>query len=238
MARPRKSVDQTSTVSVSLRVDPAIKYAIDLAARIQKRTVTGVVEWSVEKALGEVTMPIDFMVEGDSGRPELPEPQSVIDAVKERLWSPDEAIRLVRLAFEYPSLLSFEESLIWESIRLSPPFWKFTPRVLTDASPWKNARLVVISQYWETLVKRVRDEGGIVQVSYEDVGLPTPLELEERKAQAIKDSSGYLEELALENDRLMRENKALKYLTDNLKDFLMKIDPQTAKLIEDLPPKP
>ena len=80
--------------------------------------------------------------------------------------------------------------------------------------------------------------GGIVQVSYEDVGLPTPLELEERKAQAIKDSSGYLEELALENDRLMRENKALKYLTDNLKDFLMKIDPQTAKLIEDLPPKP
>ena len=113
MARPRKSVDQTSTVSVSLRVAPAIKYAIDLAARIQKRTVTGVVEWSVEKALGEVTMPIDFMVEGDSGRPELPEPQSVIDAVKERLWSPDEAIRLVRLAFEYPSLLSFEESLIW-----------------------------------------------------------------------------------------------------------------------------
>lgn len=231
MARPKKTADQAATVSVSLRIDPRIKYGIDLAARVQKRTVTGVVEWAVERALSDVKMPVDFTVVGRQGKPVLPEPQSVLDAVIERLWSPDEATRLMRLAFECPSLLTFEEGLIWESIRLSPPFWRFTPRVVAEASPWKNARLEVVSKYWDTLVERVRAEG-IVQVSFEDVGLPTPHELEERKAQAIQES-GYFQELALENEQLRQQNEALKYLTDNLKELLMKIDPKSAKLIED-----
>lgn len=237
MARPRKVSDQSSTVSVSLRVDPAIKYAIDIAARVQKRTVTGVVEWSVEKALAEVMMPADFLVEGSKG-PVLPEPVSVMAAVKERLWSPDESIRLVTLAFQYPSLLTFDESRVWESIRLSPPFWKFTPRVLVEANPWKNARLEVISAYWGKLLERVQEAGGIVQVTYEDVGLPTPLELEERKAKAISDSSGYYQDLELEAENLRSQNKALVYMTDQLLALLKKIDPEKASLIEDLQPRP
>ncbi|EGH00972.1 hypothetical protein PSYAE_03197 [Pseudomonas amygdali pv. aesculi str. 0893_23] len=238
MARPRKTTDQSSTVSVSLRVDPAIKYAIDIAARIQKRTVTGVVEWSVERALADVKMPVDFMVMNDQFKPEMPEPQSVMEAVKERLWSPDDATRLVRLAFECPSLLTFEEGLIWESIRLSPPFWRFTPRVVTEASPWKNARLEVISKYWSKLVGRIQEAGGIVQVTYEDVELPTPLELEERKAEALQ-QNGYYQEIAMEVEQLRNENKALRSLTDSLKTVLMKIDPKTAKFNEeDLPPQP
>ncbi|PZQ37142.1 hypothetical protein [Pseudomonas ceruminis] len=237
MARPRKTTDQSSTVSVSLRVDPAIKYAIDIAARIQKRTVTGVVEWSVEQALSDVKMPVDFMVLNDQHKPEMPDPQSVMDAVKERLWSPDEAIRVVRLAFEYPSLLTFEEGLIWESIRLSPPFWRYTPRVITDASPWKNARLDVLSKYWPDLIQRIQEAGSVVQVTYEDVGLPTPKELEERKAEAIQ-QGGYFEEMAMENERLKNENEALRALSDSLRTVLMKIDPKTAKFKEeDLPPK-
>lgn len=237
MARPRKTTDQSSTVSVSLRVDPAIKYAIDIAARIQKRTVTGVVEWSVEKALSDVKMPVDFMVLDESYKPQMPKPQNVMDAVRERLWSPDEATRVVRLAFECPSLLTFEEGLIWESLRLSPPFWKFTPRVITDASPWKNARMNIISKYWSELVRRVQEAGSIVQVSYEDVGLPTPKEIEEMKAEAIK-QGGYFEEIAMENDHLRHENKALRIMTESLRELLMKIDPKTAKFKEeDLPPK-
>ncbi|SDI79137.1 hypothetical protein [Pseudomonas abietaniphila] len=237
MARPRKASDQSSTVSVSLRVDPAIKYAIDIAARVQKRTVTGVVEWSVEKALDQVMMPADFLVEGNKG-PALPEPISVIKAVKEKLWSPDEAIRLVTLAFQYPSLLAFDESIVWESIRLSPPFWKFTPRVLTEANPWRNARLDVISSYWETLLQRIADAGGIVQVSYEDVGLPTPLELEERKAKAITESDGFYQQMAIESENLRRQNEALHYLTDQLFELLKKVDPEKAKSIKGLPPLP
>lgn len=237
MARPRKANDQSSTVSVSLRVDPAIKYAIDIAARIQKRTVTGVVEWSVERALADVKMPIDFMVLDDKFKPEMPAPQSVMDAVKDRLWSPDEAIRLVRLAFEYPSLLTFEEALVWESIRLSPPFWRYTPRVITEAHPWKNARLEVISKYWPDLIRRVREVGGIVQVTYEEAGLPTPLELEERKFDALE-QNGYYQEIAMEVEHLRNENKALKFLTDSLKALLMKIDPETGKFREDSPPQP
>lgn len=236
MARPRKTADQGSTVSVSLRVDPAIKYAIDIAARIQKRTVTGVVEWSVEKSLATVLMPRDFMVEGNKS-PELPESESVIDAVKDRLWSPDDAIRLVRLAFEFPSLLTFEESLLWESLRLSPPFWRFTPVVVVEASPWKNARLDVITKYWPELTRRVSESGKIVQVTWEDVGLPTPYELEERKAEAIK-QGGYYQDVERENDALRAENKALKYLTDNLRTLLLKIDPASVKLKEDQPPQP
>lgn len=237
MARPRKATDQSSTVSVSLRVDPAIKYAIDIAARVQKRTVTGVVEWSVEKALDEVMMPADFLVEGNKG-PEMPDPVSVMAAVKERLWSPDEAIRLVTLAFQYPSLLTFDESIVWESIRLSPPFWKFTPRIIVEANPWRNARLDVISSYWETLLQRIADAGGIVQVNYEDVGLPTPLELEERKAKAISESDGFYQQMAIESENLRRQNEALRFLTDQLFEVLKKVDPEKANAIKDLQPRP
>ena len=40
----------SASVSVSMRLDPKTKYLIDLLARDQKRTITGVIEWAIERA--------------------------------------------------------------------------------------------------------------------------------------------------------------------------------------------
>ena len=49
MPRPKKS--EQPSVNVSLRIDPKIKFAIELLAREQKRSITGVIEWAVMQAL-------------------------------------------------------------------------------------------------------------------------------------------------------------------------------------------
>ena len=47
MAIEKKSKKNTTSVNLSLRLDPRSKYLIDLMARHQKRTITGVIEWAV-----------------------------------------------------------------------------------------------------------------------------------------------------------------------------------------------
>ena len=50
MAIEKKSKKASTSVTLSLRLDPRSKYLIDLLARQQKRTITGVIEWAVERA--------------------------------------------------------------------------------------------------------------------------------------------------------------------------------------------
>lgn len=167
MARPRKTSDQSTTVSVSLRIDPRIKYGIDLAARIQKRTVTGVVEWAVERALADVTMPPSIFIEDED--PDAP--TDLASHLDDLLWSPSEGVRLVLLASRYPSLLSYEESLIWETIKLSRPFWRKLPSGPAECTPWENARLDMVSEFWDVLVDIVQTKKEVSSVGYADLGL-------------------------------------------------------------------
>lgn len=108
MARPKKS-DQP-TVNVSLRIDPKIKFAIDLLSREQKRSITGVLEWAVMQALkGQmITTP-----NGD---------EISMFQLTEWAWSPDEAERVTLLGIFAPHILSHEESCIWTVMKSSGLF--------------------------------------------------------------------------------------------------------------------
>lgn len=181
MARPKKTPDHTPTVSVSLRIDPRIKYGIDLAARIQKRTVTGVVEWAVENALADIQMPTSVFRELES-------PDAATDLAShldDILWSTNEGVRLVLLASRYPSLLTYDETLIWETIKLSPPFWRFLPSCAEDCTPWENARLDIVSECWEKLVEIVNSRKEISSVSYAELGLSDAYKLTIEKASEL-----------------------------------------------------
>ncbi|RFF64754.1 hypothetical protein D0A22_02435 [Stutzerimonas stutzeri] len=112
MARPKKN-DQP-TVNVSLRIDPKVKFAIELLAREQKRTITGVVEWSVMQALN-----------GQRMKTPAGNDVSFLELM-DLVWSPDEAERITLLGVFAPHILDHEESCIWNVIKSSGIFLEAT----------------------------------------------------------------------------------------------------------------
>lgn len=136
MAIEKKSKKITTSVNLSLRLDPRTKYLIDMLARQQKRTITGVIEWAVEQAGAET------IFDGDLGNTFL----DVIDS----LWSTDESIRLTQLARSRPELLSYEEMRIWETVRASPYFW------YDDGSDEPKLAGGTLQEHWDSLVKHVQ----------------------------------------------------------------------------------
>jgi hypothetical protein len=107
MARkPKGEVARSETLAI--RLDPRTRYMLELASRIQHRTLSSVVEWMINNSLKDI--PID-------------EKQSLA-SVQSDLWDIDESDRLLKLVFSNYSLLSFDEQKIWKVIREYGYFWK------------------------------------------------------------------------------------------------------------------
>ncbi len=97
--------------TVTLRLDPKLRYLTDLAARTQRRTTSGFIEWAIENSLSNVS------IADSSGTVALSE-------IGDYLWDVDESDRFLKLATGYPSLLTHEEQIIWKVVRedmLIPP---------------------------------------------------------------------------------------------------------------------
>ena len=103
----KKKGETSTTVSVGIRIDPKIKFALDMMGREQKRSLTAVIEWAISRAIAE--QPWD--IEGSFAQ--------TIDKV----WSTDESTRFANLGFEMPQVLTYDELRIWETIKASPYFW-------------------------------------------------------------------------------------------------------------------
>lgn len=91
--QPRKEV-------VSFRLEPKIKYLVDIAARVQRRSPTNYIEYILEESLKNIEI--------DKGK-------SVYDASID-LWSSSEIQRIFKLHTKYPMLLTFEEEQIMEIV--------------------------------------------------------------------------------------------------------------------------
>jgi hypothetical protein len=87
--------------TVTVRLDPKLRYLAELAARSQRRTLSSYIEWAVVRSLSEVIL--------GSGS----DPVTVADEA-ELLWDVDVAERFVRLAARYPELLSYQEQETWK----------------------------------------------------------------------------------------------------------------------------
>lgn len=102
---------ERKTETLSLRIDPKTRYGLELLSRLQRRSATGVVEWSLMTA---------FLSEGvrdADGRG-----SSIADAM-DTLWQPDEPSRLIAMAFFYPALLTYEEERIFAVIKATDDMW-------------------------------------------------------------------------------------------------------------------
>ncbi|MGY3027161.1 hypothetical protein ACVWXR_004996 [Pseudomonas lurida] len=108
----KRAGESSTTVSVGIRIDPKIKFALDIMGRLQKRSLTAVIEWSISQAIASQT------TDADGG---------TLASSIDKIWSTDESVRMVNLAINMPEALTYDELRVWETIRSSEYFWNTYP---------------------------------------------------------------------------------------------------------------
>lgn len=140
-ARPSKSE------TVSVRLDPKLRYLADLAARKQRRSLSSYIEWAVERSLTEV-----LLYEGQSYNDQI----SVADEAN-NLWDVDPAERFVLLATKYPELMDMIEQERWkmllDSMLLDPAKGRNSMGMLQwNWATLEDAVMPVLRRHWDSLV--------------------------------------------------------------------------------------
>jgi hypothetical protein len=134
----------TRSETVTVRLDPKLRYLAELAALKHRRTLSSFIEWAIEDTLQRVKLREGDGRDGDSGR-------TVADDA-EGLWDVDDAERFARLALRYPELLTHEEQKRWKLIRENGFLWR--GRYNSD-SEWeweiKDRSLILnrLREYWD-----------------------------------------------------------------------------------------
>ena len=100
------------TETVTVRLDPKLRYLAELAARKQRRTVSSFVEWAIEESLKHT-----YLGDGaDFG-------SKSIASQSAELWDVDEPDRFAKLALRYPEMLTHDEQVLWKLVRDNTAMW-------------------------------------------------------------------------------------------------------------------
>ena len=129
------------TQTVTLRLDPRLRYLTDLAARAQRRTTSGFIEWAIEESLSQVEI-----IDGTNFSVSL-------DFAANSLWDVEEADRFTNLAIEFPTLLTHDEQVIWKLIKETLAFWT-NDSVTVSTDPGEltiSLNRILLREYWSTL---------------------------------------------------------------------------------------
>ncbi|MFZ0245082.1 hypothetical protein [Candidatus Binatus sp.] len=136
------------TQTISVRLDPKLRYLSEIAARRQRRTISSFVEWSIEYSLNHF-----FLTDSDGNT------NSVGDLAG-RLWDISPADRFVKLALHYPDLLTHDEEMLWRLIQENGFLWRGS--FVENKFTWKvkegGINLDRLRQYWETFNKVAHGE--------------------------------------------------------------------------------
>lgn len=104
MAKKGGKLSRTEVIPV--RFDPMLKMAVELAAAHERRPMGSLVEFVVSRAMN------DWVVVTKRGQ------DVTAWEIVEKCWHPDPIWRLVRLQYEYPETLTFDERNCWQAIAL------------------------------------------------------------------------------------------------------------------------
>ncbi len=133
--------------TVTVRLDPKLRYLAELAARKQRRTASSFIEWAVEESLNRVF---------------LDNNTSLAD-VTESLWDVDEPDRFAKLALSYEYMLTHEEQVLWKIICETGHLWRGRPDSDGDWQ-WsvrpQNLLFDRLRTYWDDLKKVAAGEAG------------------------------------------------------------------------------
>lgn len=99
--------------TVSVRLDPKLRYLAELGSRIERRTLSSFVEWAVETYVNQLTIKdhANNMTE-----------KKLVD-LKEDLWDSEEIGRVIELGIHCPELLTFDEGVLWKIVNEEHFFW-------------------------------------------------------------------------------------------------------------------
>ncbi len=136
--------------TVSVRLDPKLRYLAELAARKQRRTLSSYIEWAVEESLRDVILHVGTGYNGD-------ENLSVSDESR-RLWDVDESERFIKLAIAYPDLLTHEEQERWKMVGDSGLLSPAKRRTTSGYVDWDHAALddhvyPAVRKFWGALLE-------------------------------------------------------------------------------------
>jgi hypothetical protein len=121
MAKPKKGAGGklSRSETVTVRLDPKLKYAAELAARRHRRTLSSFMEWAVEEAVEKVVVGLK---ESENAK-----------YVMAKVWSINEVDRFFNFALAYPHLLTHDEEILWEKIKEHDFLWTYdedkTPKI-------------------------------------------------------------------------------------------------------------
>lgn len=144
--------------TVTVRLDPRLRYLAELAARKQRRTLSSYIEWAIEKSLADVVLSTRYS--GESLEHE--ETTTLADQAGE-LWDVDPAERLARLAMIHESLLTHDEQVLWKQVKDSGLLAKGWIPTRTEGGAWtagrpdwkwlKEVGFPLLRDHWENLCK-------------------------------------------------------------------------------------
>lgn len=152
----KRTGETSTTVAVGIRIDPKIKFALDIMGRLQKRSLTAVIEWAISQAIDQQSTDVN----GTS-----------LSTVLDNVWSTDESVRLVMLAINLPEALTYDELRIWETIKASSYFWLNYPDG-TFSNRHDDLSLSSVRSGWRDLLEHVekhRNSATIVPIRDEDI---------------------------------------------------------------------
>lgn len=127
---------------VTVAFDPKRRYALEIAARKNLRTISNVIGVAVDAMLeNEVFDPFGQKVK--------------LAKLLSDIWSPDPAECFVRTAWMLPNLLTYEEEILWKLIRASDDFWLMGGMkdggVLTEPLTASRFNFEALGEQWDGL---------------------------------------------------------------------------------------
>ena len=155
----KRTGETSTTVAVGIRIDPKIKFALDITGRLQKRSLTAVIEWAISQAI--TNQQVDSCGE-------------TLSSVLDKVWSTDESVRLVKLAYHMPEALTYDELRIWETIKATGYFWHKGKDGTYNPETGKLT-VFLVTDNWDAILQHVdRHKGSptIVPMGEADLILP------------------------------------------------------------------
>jgi hypothetical protein len=140
------------TEIVTVRLDPQLRYLIELAARKQRRTVSSYIEWTLEESLSNVCIGKEYSK------------LIILADEKHKLWDVDEVDRFIKLAFNYPELLNHSEQVLWKLLQENGSLWKGRYGKYSNEWEWEiDIQSLIIERLrrdWEKFTQVAAGESG------------------------------------------------------------------------------
>ena len=115
--RLKKKLRRTETIG--FRLEPKLRFAAELAARKQRRSLSSFIEWAVEEATKKV-----ILKTYESSNYNAPDIEESANDFLKTIWDVDEADRFAKLALYLPELLTHDDEVLWKLICENGYLWK------------------------------------------------------------------------------------------------------------------